>query len=99
MLPNKQTHRPARVATAMGQLPTHAPQQTHLYSITTLVRPRNGLGTVKLTENCARPTNQFVRTSESGMANADLAIVADRAGVERQERIISHVLREGLACS
>src|SRR3984893_16461035 len=31
-------------------------------------------------------------------AEADLAIVADRAGMERQKGVFHHVLRNGLAC-
>ena len=37
--------------------------------------------------------------NEDSNADADLTIVADRTGVEWQEGVLIHVLRESVACS
>src|SRR5437588_8383110 len=57
--------------------------------------PRDGLAKREF-----HATNPSIRGSERiRNADADLAIVADRAGVKRQEDVFHHVLREGLAGS
>src|SRR5450830_250159 len=70
-----------------------------LYSITSSARASSVGGTLK-TGRAFRATDQSIR-GEQRIRNADanLAIVAHRSGMERHEGIFHYVLREGLACS
>jgi hypothetical protein len=74
-------------------LRTHAPLQTAPLLDHLVGASEEWVRTVRLDENFPRPTHQFVETSVSGILVPDLAIVAHRPGMERQEDVFIGVLR------